>query len=186
MMLQTYSPNPMSMPSVKNPYTLRFLRYSPDKIKRLSSLQKGQIKVTPWCCTPTTPTTFLTSINFLHLTHAKYSPRSLQQGQRSTQGHTMTSTPQPVSLPSTFYTFRNQRFSPNKILKVKVATARSKVKSRSHRAVAHLHPQPMVLPSINLLYLIVPEIWPGQDFLAQCHYGKVKSRPYHEVAHLHP
>ena len=33
-----------------------------------------------------------------------------------------------------------------------------KVKSRSHHDVAHLHPQPMSLPSINFLHLTVSEI----------------------------
>ena len=36
------------------------------------------------------------------------------------------------------YTLRSLRYSPDKILKVKVTTARSKVKSRSHYDVAHL------------------------------------------------
>ena len=41
---------------------------------------------------------------------------------------------------------------------------RSKVKSRSHHDVAHLHPHPMILPSINFLHLIVSEKHPGQTF----------------------
>ena len=40
----------------------------------------------------------------------------------------------------TFYTLLFLRYSPNKILKVKVTTARSKVKSRSHHDIAYLHP----------------------------------------------
>ena len=38
------------------------------------------------------------------------------------------------------YTLRFLRYSPDKILYVKVTTARSKVKSRSHYDVAHLQP----------------------------------------------
>ena len=41
----------------------------------------------------------------------------------------------------------------------------------------------MSLPSINILHLIVSEIWPGQDFIGEGHY-KVKSRSHHDVAHL--
>ena len=44
---------------------------------------------------------------------------------------------------------------------------------------------PMSLPSINFLHLTVSEIWPGQDFIGQGHYGKVKSRSHHDIAHLH-
>ena len=64
---------------------------------------KGQIKVIPWRCTPTTPN----------------------------------QCPYQVS---TSYTLRFPRYSPNNILLVKVTTARSKVKSRSHHVGAHLHP----------------------------------------------
>ena len=63
---------------------------------------------------------------------------------------------------------------------------RSKVKSRSHHDIAHLHPQPMSLPSINFLHLMISEILPGQDFQTQGHYSKVKSRSDHDIAHLHP
>ena len=72
-----------------------------------------------------------------------YRSRSLQQGQRSNQGQTMmlhTYTPQPMSLPSiNFYTLRFPRYSLDKIFKLKVTTARSKVKSRSDHDIAHLH-----------------------------------------------
>ena len=40
---------------------------------------------------------------------------------------------------STFYTLWNPRNSPDKIFYVKITTARSKVKSRSHHDEAHLH-----------------------------------------------
>ena len=71
-----------------------------------------------------------------------YRSRSLQQGQRSNQGHTMTlHTYTPQKCPyqvSTSYTLRFPRYSLDKILKV--TTARSKVKSRSDHDIAHLHP----------------------------------------------
>ena len=54
--------------------------------------------------------------------------------------------------------------------------ARSKVKSRSHHDVANQHPQPMSIPSTNFLHFTVSEIWPGQDFIGQGHYGKVKGQ----------
>ena len=41
---------------------------------------------------------------------------------------------------STSYTLQFPRYSPDKILEVKVTTPRAKVKSRSHHDVAHLHP----------------------------------------------
>ena len=44
----------------------------------------------------------------------------------------------------------------------------------------------MSLPSVNFLHLMVTEIWPGQDFIGQGHYGKVKSRSHHDAAHLQP
>ena len=36
------------------------------------------------------------------------------------------------------------------------------------------NPHTMSLPSINFLHLMVSEIWPGEDFQTQGHYGKVK------------
>ena len=91
----------------------------------------------------------LPSINFLYLTVSEiwkkkiYRSRSLQQSQRSNQGHTMTlHTYTPNQCPyevSTSYTLQFLRYSLDKILYVKVTTARSKVKSRSHDDVAHLH-----------------------------------------------
>ena len=57
--------------------------------------------------------------------------RSLWQGQRSNQG------PYQVS---TSYTLRCSRYNLDKILKLMIATTRSKVKSKSHHNVAHLHP----------------------------------------------
>ena len=124
--------------------------------------------------------------------------------------HTYTSNQCPYQV-STSYTLRFLRYSPDKILKVKVITARSKVKSRTDHDVAHLQPptnvpakyelptpygcrdiartrfsnsrslrqgqtsnqgqtmmlhtytpQPMSLPSMNFLHLMVSEIQPGQ------------------------
>ena len=70
---------------------------------RSRSLRQGQIKVTPWRCTPTPPIQCPCQV-------------------------------------STSYALQFPRYSPDKILKVKVTTARSKVKSRSHHDVAQLHP----------------------------------------------
>ena len=71
-----------------------------------------------------------------------YRSRSLWQGQRSNQSHTKTlpfynPNQCPYQVPSS-YTLQFPRYSPYKILEVKVTTARSKVKSRSHYDVAHL------------------------------------------------
>ena len=72
-----------------------------------------------------------------------YRSRSLQQGQRSNQGQTMTMhtyTPLPMSLPSiNFLDLRFLRYSLDKIFKLKATMAWSKVKSRSDHDVAHLH-----------------------------------------------
>ena len=38
------------------------------------------------------------------------------------------------------------------------------------------NPPPMSLLSINFLHRTVSQIWPGQDFMRQGHYGKVKGR----------
>ena len=74
-----------------------------------------------------------------------YRSRSLRQGQRSNKCHTMTLhtyNPQPMSYQvSTSHTLQFLSYSPDKILKVKVTTVRSKVKSRSHHNVAK--PQPL-------------------------------------------
>ena len=55
----------------------------------------------------------------------------LWQDPKPNQGHTMTLhsyNPEPINLQSASYILRFPRYSPDKILKVKVTTARSKVK----------------------------------------------------------
>ena len=69
-----------------------------------------------------------------------------------------------MSQVSTSFTLWFMRYSPDKIFKLKVITARSKVKSKSHHDVPHLHPEPLSLSSINFLHLRVSEIQPGQTF----------------------
>ena len=60
----------------------------------------------------------------------------------------------------------------NKILKVKVTTAGS---NQGHTMMMHtFNLIPMSLSSINILHITVSEIWPGQHFIGQGHYGKVK------------
>ena len=73
-----------------------------------------------------------------------YRSRSLRQGPRSNQDHTITLhtyTPLSMSLPSINFLHLTvaKIYSLDKILWVKVTAARSKVKSRSHNDVAHLH-----------------------------------------------
>ena len=53
--------------------------------------------------------------------------------------HTYTSKQYPYQV-STSYRLQFLRYNQDRILKVKVATARSKVKSRSHHDFAHLYP----------------------------------------------
>ena len=90
----------------------------------------------------------LPSINFLHLTVSEIYPGQVFTGkvttERSNQGQTMTlHTYTPNQCPyqlSTSYTLRFPRYSLEKIFKLKVNMARSKVKLRSHHDIAHLHP----------------------------------------------
>ena len=101
--------------------------------------------------------------NFQDTTQIKVQgSRSLAQDLRPTQGHTMalhTYTPNqcPYQV-STSHTLWFLRYSPDMILKIKLTTPKSKVKSRSHYDVARLHPQPISLSSINFLHLTVYEI----------------------------
>ena len=63
--------------------------------------------------------------------------------------------PEAMSL-STSYTLRFQRYCPDKILKVKVTTARS---NQGHTIMLNTYtPYPMYLPNINFLHLTVSEI----------------------------
>ena len=108
---------------------------------------KGQIKVRLWRCTPTTPNQCPYTVSFLHLMVSDiaqtrfYMSRSLRQDQIKVRPWRSTPTP-PNQCPyqvSTSYTLRFPRYSPDKIFKLKVTTARSKVKSMSDHDVAHLH-----------------------------------------------
>ena len=70
-----------------------------------------------------------------------YRSRSLRQGQIKVRPWRCTPTT-PNQCPyqvSTSYTLRFLRYSLDKIFKLKITTARSKVKSRSHHDIAHLH-----------------------------------------------
>ena len=85
---------------------------------------------------------------------------------------------------SNFYTLQLLRYSPGKFLKIKVTIARSKVKSRSHHDVAHLHP----LPNVPTTYQLSTPY--GYCDIAQTRFyrstsllSKVKSRSHHDVAH---
>ena len=86
-----------------------------------------------------------------------------------------------MSLPkSTSYILWFPKYSPDKALYVKVTTARSKVKSRSHHDVLHLH----TIANVPTQYQL-PTPYGFRD-IGQGHYGKVKSRSDHDTAHLHP
>ena len=80
---------------------------------------------------------------------------------------------------STSYTFRFPRYSLDKILKVKVTTARLKVKSRSHHDDAHLH----LLTNVPIKYQL-PTPYSFGD-IARTFYrsrllwqGQIKVRPW--------
>ena len=55
-----------------------------------------------------------------------------------------------MTLVSTSYILQFQRYCLDKILKVKITTARLKVKSRSHHDIAHLQPSTNVRPKYQL------------------------------------
>ena len=142
--MHTYSPQPISLPSI----TFLPLIHSKTKSRKdfigqgNYSKIKGQIKVIAWYCTPTP----------------------------SNQCHYHV---------STFHILRFLRYSPDKILKVKVTAARSKVKSRSHHVFAHLHP----LTNIPTKYQLPT---PYRFWDTDREKSKVKSRSHHDLGHLHP
>ena len=61
-----------------------------------------------------------------------------------------------------FFTLRFLKYSPDKILKVKVTTARSTVK-KLHHDIAYVHSTTMSLPSIKFLQLTISKICPRMD-----------------------
>ena len=93
----------------------------------------------------------LPRINLLHLMVSEVLPRQNFKGQglfckiksqiKVTSLYcTPTSHNQCLYQVLTFYTLQFPRYSPDKILKVKVTTSMSKVKSRTNHDIAHLHP----------------------------------------------
>ena len=68
--------------------------------------------------------------------------------------------PQPMTLPSiNFVHLMIPRYSPDKLIKVKIMMERSKL----HSNVVHLYPHPICPPSMKFLYDIFSEIQPRQD-----------------------
>ena len=102
-----------------------------------------------------------------------YRSRSLQQGQRSNQGHAMTlHTHNPHQCPyqvSTSYTLQFLRYGPDKILYVNVTMTRSKVNSRSHHEIAHLH----LLTNVGTKYQLTTPY--GFQYIAQTRFYRSKS-----------
>ena len=103
----------------------------------------------------------LPRINFLHLTVSEIYPgqdfiRQGHYGKVKGQikvklwGCTPTNPNQCPYQVSTSYTLQFPRYNLDKIFKLKVTTARSKVKSRSHHDVAHLHTLTNVLTKYQL------------------------------------
>ena len=119
---------------------------------------KGQIKAPVECCTPTPhnkcPCPVSTSYPYSFPDIAWSTTRSKV---KSKSYHDIAYLhPQPMSLPSTNL-LHLKMSEMDKILNVKVTTARSKIKSRLHHDI-NLHPQPMSITSINFLHLTVSEI----------------------------
>ena len=85
--------------------------------------------------------------------------------------------------------YTNKRPSRDKILQVKVTMARSKVRSRSHHDVAHLHPLTNVptkyqLPTPYSFRNIAQTIFYRSRSLRQG--SKVKPRSHYDITHLKP
>ena len=132
-----YHGNVQRQPPTFTFYTIRFWRHSQHNIKATTARSNyGQIMMLHKY---TSEQLSLSSINLLYLTDSMIQPRQHCEG----QGH--------------YSKVKGQ-------IKVTPGCCRSKVKSRSHQDVAHLHPQPMFLPSINFLHLMVSEIQPRQTF----------------------
>ena len=134
-------------------------------------------KVKPWHCTPTPPNQckykLPTPYGFWDITRTRFlRSRSLQQGQIKVRPWHCTPTP-PNQCPyqvSTSHTSRFPRYSPDKILKVKVTMARSKVIPRSNHDVAHIQPLTNVPAKYQLrtdVHLMVSEIQPRQTCFGQ-------------------
>ena len=79
------------------------------------------------------------------------------------------------------------RYSLDKTLKFKVNTARSKVKSRSHHDIAHLHLRTNIPNNYQLPIPYFPRYTPDKTlkFRVTTERLKIKSRSPHDTAHLH-
>ena len=73
--------------------------------------------------------------------------------------HPLTNVPTMYQLPLP-YNF--QDIAQTRFLNSRSLQQGQRSKSRLHHDFAYLHPQPMSLPTINILHLRVPEIQPGQ------------------------
>ena len=85
-------------------------------------------------------------------------------------------------------TLRFLRYSPDKILKVNVTTARSKVKSRSHHDTAHRYHNQSFYQVPAFYTLRFPRYSPYKTLKVKVNFASlmVKSRSHHDVAHLYP
>ena len=101
--------------------------------------------------------------------------------------HTYTSNQSPYQV-STSCTLRRPKYSSlNKILKLKVTSARSKVTSRSHYDIAQIHPKPMYL-QLSTFYTLRISRYSLDKILeikVTTTRSKVKSRSHHDNAYLH-
>ena len=136
-MLHTFNHQPMSQ-QVSTSYTCQFQRYCPDKIlkvnvitARLKVKSRLHQDVAHLQAPPNVPAEYQlpTSYGCQDIAQKRYyRSRSLQQGQKSNEGHTMalhTYKSQPMSHQvTTSYTLQFLRYSPDKILWVKVSMAR--------------------------------------------------------------
>ena len=142
-MLHTYNHQEMCLTGI-NTYTLRFHRYSPDKIlKNKVTMERPKVKSRSRHDTAhlqpqtnvTTKYQLPTLYGFQDIARTKfYRSRSLRQSQGSSKGHTRTRhtfNPQPMSLPGiNFLHLTVSKIYPRQDFKGQGHLARSKIKPR--------------------------------------------------------
>ena len=138
-------------------YTLWFLRCSPGQhFKSQGHYSKSKVKSkSQYDIIHINLETNLSTKNLKYLTVSEIQPRQMLKYQghynkaKSRSHHDIAQLLPATNIPTKL---QFPRHSPNRILKVRVTTARSKVISRSHHDVAHLHP----LTNVPTKYQFLP------------------------------
>ena len=129
---------------------------------------------------------FYQESTFCTLWFPRYSPGKISKVKvttaRSNKGHTITLDTYKVS-PS--YTLQFMRYSPGKIFKLKVTMTMSR-SNQAHTMMVHTY-----TPNVPTMYQLptcygCQAIYPGKDFKVHGHLDKVKGIAVQDIAHLHP